>query len=107
MVDHQYSQKYDLTYDNQDTKSIIYDLLRNTANYYNNGQGQGIYNPQVAAKVQQYPKYDMKIPIEKFLQQNKALIKRCGGKVGDIDSSVALVCLNNTYYLVPSDIRML
>lgn len=104
-VNHPYSQKYDISYDNEESKSLIYDLLRNNA-AYDSRWGKGI-TPEVLAKIQKYPKYDMKTPIEAFLKANKDLIKRCGGNVGGVESDVTFVYANGGYYLVPSDINML
>ena len=100
LVNHPYAQKYGITYDDENTSSLIYDLLRNNAKYRD-------ITPEISAKIRNYPKYDMKKPVEKFLKANKDLINRCGGKVGGVDSSVTFVNDNGAYYLVPSDIRKL
>ena len=104
-VNHPRSQKYDISYDNEDSREIIYDLLRNDADYTTKW-GKGI-TPEIAKKIQKYPKYNMKTPIESFLNANKGLINRCGGNIGGTDSDVALVNMNGSYYLVPSDINAL
>jgi hypothetical protein len=104
-VNHPRSQKYDISYDSENSKEIIHDLLRNDADYTTKW-GKGI-TPEIAKKIQKYPKYNMKTPIESFLNANKGLINRCGGNIGGTDSDVALVNMNGSYYLVPSDINAL
>ena len=104
-VNHPRSQKYDISYDSENSKEIIHDLLRNDADYTTKW-GKGI-TPEIAKKIQKYPKYNMKTPIESFLNANKELINRCGGNIGGTDSDVTLVNINGSYYLVPSDINAL
>ena len=84
-------------------------MLRNDARYNNLRVGgrHGELRPEIAARVQKYPRYDMKTPIEAFLKANKGLIKKCGGNVGGTESDVTLVYTNGSYYLVPSDTNML
>lgn len=104
-VNHPYSQKYNISYDNENSHELIYDLLRNNA-AYSSKWGKGI-TPEIMAKIKKYPKYNMKTPIEAFLKSNQGLINRCGGNVGGIDSDVTFVNVNGSYYLVPSNINML
>ena len=104
-VNHPYSQKYDISYDNEDSQELIYDLLRNNAQY-SSKWGKGI-TPEIMAKIKKYPKYNMKTPVEAFLKSNQGLINRCGGNVGGIDSDVTFVYVDGSYYLVPSDINKL